>query len=246
MSNDLAIKQRLLQFWQSRDRKELLPTLIPEAKELVHSNSFAYLLAACLDRGMVADIVWTIPYWLKQELGHLDPHLISMMSLDGIRATLLKMPKRPRYMRDAPRTIHELVAMVLERFSGDAANLWKNRTARAVQNDLMEIYCVGRGIAAMTVILICRLGWTEFPDLDTMPIKPDVHVQRVMYRMGLAENMTEQAATCAARRINPQFPGDLDSPLWVIGREFCFSIPKTPDCAACPITDLCPKIGLET
>jgi len=245
MSDELAIKERLLQFWESRDKKLLLPALSAEAQELVYTNPFAFLLAGCLDRGMIADIVWTFPFYLKQDLGHLDPYRIAMMSIDEIRAALERIPKKPRYMRDAPRTVQELVAMVSGRLSGDAAKLWQDRTARAVQDDLMKIYGVGRGIAAMIVILLYRLGWVEFPDLHTIPVKPDVHVQRVMYRAGLADQMSEDAATCAARRLNPQFPGDIDSPLWVIGREHCFANPAAIQCARCPIDDLCPKVGLQ-
>ena len=167
------------------------------------------------------------------------------MSVDEIRAALARMPKKPRYMRDAPRTVQNLVAMVSGQFSGDAAKLWRDRTARAVQDDLMEIYGVGQGIAAMIVILLHRLGWVEFPDLHTIPVKPDVHVQRVMYRTGLADEMSEKAATCAAWKLNPQFPGELDSPLWVIGREWCIADPIAVHCGRCPIEDLCPRVGLE-
>lgn len=109
----------------------------------------------------------------------------------------------------------------------------------------MKIHGVGRGIAAMTVILLHRMGWAKFPDLHTIPVKPDVHVQRVMYRTGLADQVSEQAATCAARRLNPQFPGELDSPLWVIGRQWCFADSAAIECARCPIDDLCPKVGVQ-
>ena len=153
MSDELAIKERLLQFWESRDKKLLLPALSAEAQELVYTNPFAFLLAGCLDRGMIADIVWTFPFYLKQDLGHLDPYRIAMMSIDEIRAALERIPKKPRYMRDAPRTVQELVAMVSGRLSGDAAKLWQDRTARAVQDDLMKIYparliAVNEGVVA--------------------------------------------------------------------------------------------------
>jgi endonuclease III len=244
MSNELAIKEKLVQFWKTRDKRQLLPALCPEAQDLVYRNPFAFLLAGCLDRGMVADIVWTFPLYIQQVLGHLDPFRIAMMNVEQIQAMFQSLPKRPRYMRDAPRTVKELAAMVSVKLGGDATKLWENRTAREVQNDLMNLYGVGRGIAAMIVILLHRLEWVEFPDLYTIPVKPDVHVQRVMYRMGLSDGISEAAATCAAQRLNPQFPGELDSPLWVIGRQWCFAIPGTQDCPCCPITDICPRVGL--
>lgn len=127
MPNELEIKGALLRFWQSQKQEKLISALFPEAEDLINSNPFAYLLAACLDRGMKAGIVWTFPYWLKQLFGHLDPRLISIMSHDDIRASLLRMPKKPRYMADAPRTIQEVASMVSTEFSGDAANLWRER-----------------------------------------------------------------------------------------------------------------------
>lgn len=35
----------------------------PEAQKLVETDPFAFLLAACIDRQMRAEVVWAIPYW---------------------------------------------------------------------------------------------------------------------------------------------------------------------------------------
>jgi hypothetical protein len=103
-NRDAAIVERLLTLWDQipREKQEtlLVPGLATEAHELVRTNPFAFLLAASLDRGTKAEIIWTLPYWLKQALGHLDPCRIARMSEGDIRAVLERLPKKPRYIND--------------------------------------------------------------------------------------------------------------------------------------------------
>lgn len=75
-----------------------------------------------------------------------------------------------------------------------------------------------------------------------MDVKPDVHVQRVLYRLGVAPSMSEAEALRAAAHLNPEYPGALDSSLWVIGRRWCKD--NAPLCTDCIMNDLCPKVGL--
>jgi endonuclease-3 len=246
-NRDAAIVERLLTLWDQipREKQEtlLVPGLATEAHELVRTNPFAFLLAASLDRGTKAEIIWTLPYWLKQALGHLDPCRIARMSEGDIRALLEQLPKKPRYINDAPRTIVSLARMVCDEFHGDATRLWDGRTALETRQKFQEIYGVGDGIAAMLVILLERLGLARFSDPHNIPVKPDSHVIRVMGRLGLIPlGSTEQHAVAKARALKPDYPGALDSPLWYIGRRFCH--PITPACAECPLNDLCPRVGV--
>jgi endonuclease III len=127
-NREAEIVKRLLDLWEQipSDEREtlLIPGLEPEARELVRTNPFAFLLAASLDRGTKVEIIWTLPYWLQQALGHLDPCYIAQMSEDDIRALLEQLPKKPRYINDASRTIVSLARMVCDEFHGDATRLW--------------------------------------------------------------------------------------------------------------------------
>jgi endonuclease III len=156
---------------------------------------------------------------------------------------LEQLPKKPRYINDAPRTIVSLARMVCDEFHGDATRLWDGRTASETMKKFREIYGVGRGIAAMLVILLDQLGMVQFSDPYNIPVKPDSHVIRVMGRLGLIPpQSTEQDAVAKARALKPDYPGALDSPLWYIGRKFCR--PISPACAECPLNDLCPRVGV--
>ena len=96
----------------------------------------------------------------------------------------------------------------------------------------------------MTVLLIERAFEVRFPDLDRpdMDIKADVHTIRVLFRFGVGTAATEAAALIGARALSPTFPGEIDAPLWHLGREYCFSL--APLCGSCPADRFCRKVGV--
>ena len=235
------VTQALLDCSESVDATELFPVMVPEAAEIVAINPYAFSLATCLDRGTKADIIWTIPYDIDQKLGHLDPFLIYKMSLEDLELLFKYLPRRPRYVNDAPKTVRDLTRIVVEECGGDAARIWTGKHAADVKRTFLSIHGVGPGIANMAVLLIEKAFPIRFNDLDRprMDIKPDVHTKRVLYRLGMSEGEDEIAAIDATRRMNPDWPGALDGALWWIGRYWCR--PKNPDCSGCPVTSVCIK-----
>lgn len=95
----------------------------------------------------------------------------------------------------------------------------------------------------MSVLLIEKAYGIRFSDMDrrTMEIKADVHTMRVLYRLGMSAERSESAAIAAARRMNPDYPGEIDAPLWVIGRNWCLNY--HPQCRKCPMAPVCQKIS---
>jgi endonuclease III len=234
----------LLKYGSRIDPAELFPASEPLAAKLIASNPYAFLLAACLDRGTKVEIIWNIPYDIKNILGKLDPFEIAGLSLSDLSELVKKLPHKPRYVNDAPRTIRDLTLMVTGECGGDARLIWKEKPASAVRALLLQIHGVGYGIANMIPLLIEKAFGKEFADLDRseMNIKPDVHTVRVLFRLGLSEAPTAEAALLAAKIANPSFPGKLDAPLWCLGRKWCF--PTQPTCSQCPMDVCCPKIGV--
>jgi len=222
-----GIAARLVALNEQVDVRELFPTLVPEAAELVPGNPYAFCL---------------IPYWIKQLLGHLDPHLVYQMPIDRLEDLVDRLPQKPRYVNAAPRTIQDITKIVVEQFGGDARRIWTNKKATDVRMVFESVYGVGSGIANMAVLLIERGYSIRFSDLDhsRMDIKPDVHTMRVLYRLGVASSVNEDAAIAAARRLNPSYPGELDAPLWLIGRKWCTS--SAPACVSCPLKEVCAQI----
>jgi hypothetical protein len=105
----------------------LFPVLVEDATSIIEEDSFAFALAAVLDRGTKSEIIWTIPYYLKRELGHLDPSFFMNQSLDNLERILRKLPVKPRYITAAPRTMKELSTLVLKEYDGKTSKIWENR-----------------------------------------------------------------------------------------------------------------------
>ena len=246
--NDLprprGLGERLVRLGEEIAPAELFPVEVPEARTLLSQSTYAFCIAGCLDRGMEASVVWTIPYDLRNELGHLDPFRIREMSEVQLAGVFQRLPRRPRYVNDAPRTIRGLTAIVVDENRGEASGIWKNRPAAEVYRTFRRVHGVGDGIANMMVLLIEKAYAVRFNDLDrrSMDIKPDIHTMRVLFRTGAANTETTEHAKAAARRLWPEYPGAIDGSLWRIGQQWCRT--KHPDCGHCPLDDLCPKVGV--
>jgi len=189
-------------------------------------------------------VVWTFPYEMRRLLGHLDPAALNSMSEADIATLLRRLPRKPRFMNAAPRSIKELSKIVAEECTGDASAIWSGRSASQVKATFRRVYGVGPGIANMAVLLIEKAFGVRFGDLDrrTMDIKPDVHTCRVLHRLGAAGDSTTEAAIEAARWLSPEYPGEVDGALWIIGRRWCR--PSSPNCRECPVGTLCKKVDL--
>lgn len=244
MGDPVKITRKLLKFGESIDPKELFPVVVPAAADFTIGNPYAFSMAVSLDRQTKADIIWTIPYDIFIYLGHLDPNRFYKMSLEEIASIFSRLPRRPRFVNDAPKTVKDLTHIVVDEFKGDASLIWAGKRAVYVKNTFSRIFGVGPGIANMSVLLIEKAYGIRFSDLDRpgMDIKADVHTMRVLYRLGVSMDQTAQAALDATRRMHPEYPGELDASLWIIGRKWCK--PGYPSCIECPMNSVCQKVGV--
>jgi len=231
----------LLVFGKTINPQELFPVLQNGAASLIEENPFAFALATVLDRGTKAEVIWTIPYYLHKEIGELNPEFFVGKTIDEIERIFQRLPLKPRYINDAPRTVKELSEIVVNEFNSDASEIWNNKSSKEVKTTFQRVHGVGPGISSMAVLLLERCFGIQFNDIDhrNMDVKPDIHVIRVFGRLGFISQLNEKEALKAARRLNPDYPGALDAPIWVIGRNWCFA--DAPQCLHCPINEVCPK-----
>lgn len=210
-----------------------------DADKFLRDDPFAFLIAACIDRGAKAETIWTVPYLLAQKLGHLDPNFFMNSKIEDIENVLRSLSKKPRYLGQAAKTMISLATAVVKQFNGDAASLWKNRHPREILNSLMQIWGVGAGIAHMTLrILIDEFdydpGVEGYKQID---VKPDIQVRKVFIRSGLVNRDDGELCVEVARQICPEYPALLDWPTWEIGRGYCDQ--TAPRCKACPLDLVC-------
>ena len=118
----------------------------------------------------------------------------------------------------------------------------EKQKSEETKKTFLIVYGVGNGISNMAVRLIESMYDFRFADLDysRMDIKPDVHTTRVLYRLGVSTTIREDWAIFAARFINPSYPGEIDGPLWLLGRKLCQA--TNPDCGRFPINAVCLKL----
>jgi endonuclease-3 len=232
----------LLEFSTQIHPRELIPVLQEGAASVVEENPFAFALAAVLDRGTKSEIIWTIPYYLQKNIGNLNPRFFVDKSLKELEMIFRSLPFKPRYITDAPRTVKELSQIVIREYNGDVTKIWQDKTSTYVKSTFRRIFGVGPGIASMIVLLLEKCYRIHFSDLDhrTMDVKPDVHIVRVFQRLGFISVPNETEALEAARKLNPEYPGALDAPTWVVGKKWC--TPFAPQCPACPLSRVCPKV----
>ena len=233
-----AVVERLKEFGQTRaglDWNEL----DVETRRLIRGSPFAFLVAVAFDRNMPWEKAWRIPTEIDRH-GCLDPALLASKDETELIELLKGLAVQPRWgAREGARTLSDAAKLVWERFGGDAAAIWMDASPAEVEKTLQEIHGIGAGIASMaTRILYDDFGCFRGQERQ-IDVKPDVHLVRVFQRLGLIDADSENKAIRAARRLNPEFPGELDWPAWRIGQLWCR--PRKPDCAQCPLTGACAK-----
>jgi endonuclease III len=91
----------------------------------------------------------------------------------------------------------------------------------------------------MAVNILARDFKVKFKDFKGIDVSVDVHVARVMQRLGLVRSNNAKDIIEKARELNPEYPGIIDLSLWEIGRTYCSS--DDPKCNLCLMHNLCPK-----
>jgi endonuclease-3 len=129
------------------------------------------------------------------------------------------------FYRTKARTIKELCRRLLEEHAG------------RVPDDLETLLTL-KGVGRKTANLVVTIGYRK-PGICV-----DTHVHRISNRLGIVETKIPEQTEFALRRVLPRrhwIPyNDL---LVTFGQNVCK--PISPLCSACPVADLCPRIGVE-
>ena len=212
----------------------------PEARELLKSDPFAFLLGVIFDEGIKAERAWAAPYLLRQRLGHLDPYRMRNEPAQ-VREAIAQRPTLHRYINLMAEAVVRAAARVCDDYDGDTSQIWRTgSTAEQVDERLRAFHRIGQKKAAMAVEILVNRYRVPLRDLSGTDIAYDIHIRRVLLRTGIVGVDEPQEMIEAARRLYPERPGLLDLPVWSIGRTWCR--PETPDCAGCPLDDVCPKL----
>jgi len=213
----------------------------PEADKLIWNNPLAYLFAVILDQSMKAEKVWGVPFLLKKRLKHLDVYRIAKMSDKEIIEVFNQRPKLHRFPKTMALSIKKASQILIERYDGKAENIWNDSPKSSDLNRRFEGFDrIGQKKASMAINILGRDFGVKMKDKKGIDISYDIHIRRVFLRTGLVKKDSLDLIVKTARKLNPEYPGALDNPCWIIGREYCR--PKNPECKKCPISNVCPKL----
>ena len=200
----------------------------------------AFVLACLMDKQMKAERAWEIPCKIYEEFGTFEIDYLATLS-EKKYIELFKKNKYHRFNETEGRNFYKAIQRIREQYKGDASNIWKDCPSSAtVVYRFLEFEGMGIKIATMAANILARQFKIKFSDYYSIDISPDVHVRRVLKRLGyLKENATTDQVIYKAREINPEFPGLIDYSCWEIGRTFCHQ--TNPECSNCPLNSECCK-----
>lgn len=120
--------------------------------------------------------------------------------------------------------IHEVCNTLLDQFGGKVPSS---------EQELLTIKGVGR----KTANLVLGEGF-GIPSLCV-----DTHVHRISNRLGFVATTTPEETELALQRLLPkEYWVEYNRLLVMWGQNIC--VPISPFCSRCPISDLCPKVGV--
>jgi len=240
-----TIRDKLIEFGRQLLNKHRTWIFTPDvdAEKLIHEDSNAFLFAVIFDQGIDAERAWALPYELQKRLGHLNTAKIAEMSEKKIKEAFKKKPKLHRFWRTMSRRIRDACILLQEKYNSNAKNIWVDKPEpKELYNRLVKFDGIGQKKASMVTNIFFRELGVDVKHKSEIDVSYDEMVRRTFLRTGLVKRDTMKEVIDAARRLNPEYPGELDYPTWFIGRNWC--LPKNPKCHECYLNDICPKIGL--
>lgn len=138
-----------------------------EANELIARDPLALLIGFALDQQVTVPTAFAGPLKLQQRLGTLDARAIADTDPARLEQLFREKPAIHRFPGAMAQRVHELAALVVEQYGGDASQLW--REARDGEDLRARIAALpGFGemkIKALGSVLAKRLGVDTARDL---------------------------------------------------------------------------------
>lgn len=239
--------QKLIDLCQKRyDKAKQNPGCVEDFDKYPH----LFVLACVMDRQIKAGRAWNIPYAIAGEIGSRKIGAFAAKD-EQYYINLFETKKLHRYNTLMAKYFYAAVQRIVNEYNGDASKIWAgNPPSRLVVLRFLEFEGIGPKIATMATNILSRDYNVRMQELTAVDISPDVHVKRIMYRLGLVDskdgNWQQISATSIINKaalLNIKFPGVFDLLFWDIGQQ---GICENTRCHAeqCPFGEFCPKIGL--
>ena len=131
--------------------------------------------------------------------------------------------------------------LIVERYEGDVRKVWNvsKKDVDLIYERLKEFWGIGDALAKMGQFALVRdFGLAGGASSRMfMSVKPDIHVRRVTFRMGLSASMRPPSVVRALAELNLDSAADFDLAVWRVGQNWCHK--TLPECGACPVRRAC-------
>ncbi len=227
----------------------------PAARDLVKDLERyppAFVLACIANRQTKADIAWSLPHAIRKAARGFD--VDTLLGLEKDTWTSVLASSGHRLATQMEQLLPAAIRHIRDKYGGDASRIWADGSSgAAVARRFLAFDGVGPKIANMAVNILIR----DFRIQLTRPmpdIAVDTHVLRVFERLGLLGRLEhsqlrwtkdKQALRLQlrARELNPEWPGELDWPAWMVGKTWCHA-GRAPECDGCCMRLVCPRDGV--
>jgi len=138
------------------------------------------------------------------------------------------------------RKIKAILNSIVARYRKPTLSPLRDLSDQECEEFLTSLPGVGKKVARC--VMMYSLGRQVFP--------VDTHCWRICRRLGWVRPTAKDGHPTGRDmdRLQAKIPPELRFSLHVnmvsLGREFCTA--RDPDCGGCPITDLCPKVGVKS
>lgn len=219
---------------------DLFWEMVPPDPEPPSKSSANYtFIALCGNRLIAYERAWQLPNTMMIRSGFNDPiEMCTSLSPTQLEAVIRQPPcghRLPGRIAGAMSgTAHEIV----EKYDGDARNLYMGQDVATVLRRLAALPGYGRKLArlALRIVLLDWAGQVS-GDRAELDVTPDLHVCRVLHRLGIIDRPEPALALESARRLSPAAPYLVDG-AFLLGTTVCGS---RPDCGACELWAHCPQ-----
>lgn len=223
-----------------------------EADQLIKKDWNAYLFAVIFDQQIKAERAWAIPLELKKRLGHLDVNKMASMDDEHFIKVFQKPTPLHRWKNKMPKWIKSACKKLIADYGGLTENIWKDtKDAKKIIERFDNFDGISQKKSTMSVNILVNVFKIPLTNCNNIDISVDVMIRRVFERVGLVpKNASNENIIKKARQLMPSFPGNIDFPVWDIGRNWCSR--NKPDCYYnevgkddnCPLVNECQSVKL--
>lgn len=192
-----------------------------------------FLLGCILDYQMRVGLVWeNARRFAEDDLG--DPRDLwnEITKIPTWNTPKVRRRYNLHWLTAAHERVQKIGNEIVERYGGDARNIWTNQSSCVTQKRL-ERMGVGPQISRMTAGILYDTKQIE----EVGELKADIHVRRVLGRVFIGDMVSAEAALDIAREMMPQGSWKLDAQLFRLGRSTCKK--TSPNCRRCFLREEC-------